>query len=536
MDDSKLVEQTEESIRTGLRDYFAHTTQTAIYADVSDEFIERLARDAVKAKRNLRELLRRSTAWDEGLQAVVINGTRTHNPDNGLIHNLAYRILDDALVPGNMERYTLIQQAIRFFDNSDRETGIEAIKELAPDAYKPHKKKSRVFKSLCDALGVTDETPGSQFQQLFAQIADEMNSKKIDFKLFLSINPTHFLTMSNPKDDLRGEMLTSCHSFNVTDHPYNVGCVGYARDNVTMISFVVDNPDKPELLNNRKTMRQLFMYRSGGGLLLQSRLYNSTGGTYGKQKDSQLYRDLVQREISEVEGVVNLWKTEKYIGNKHGVTLRAGRGFGGYTDWTYEDFNANISIHVDRLDDFEDFKIGTYGLCICCATEISANLYCDDCESGDHYKCEECGDRCSQLYQVHDISGECIDVCESCLNEQYERCVECGEYFHTSNVRVVSGGEAVCENCFERHYECCDDCGEGFRIEDGALHLVHDQDGSEIYVCESCYNDRYEYCEHCDESYHYSCMNTAHDENGDEIRVCDDCLEEMHEDSEDDEE
>ncbi|MBQ3442122.1 MAG: hypothetical protein IJG33_02630 [Selenomonadaceae bacterium] len=65
---------------------------------------------------------------------------------------------------------------------------IAAIKELAPKAYRSNKKKNRVFKSICDALGVTDETRGSSFQHIFVQFADELNGKKIDFKLYLSIN------------------------------------------------------------------------------------------------------------------------------------------------------------------------------------------------------------------------------------------------------------------------------------------------------------------------------------------------------------
>ena len=74
-----------------------------------------------------------------------------------------------------------------------------------------------------------------------------------------------------------------------------------------MIAFTVDNPLKPETFNKRKTSRQLFIYKVGNGLLLQSRIYNTSGGTCGEQKESTLYRDLVQREISELEGVPNLW-------------------------------------------------------------------------------------------------------------------------------------------------------------------------------------------------------------------------------------
>jgi len=63
------------------------------------------------------------------------------------------------------ETQNKVYRAMRFFDSPDLDPtdSIEAIKELAPKAYRSNKKKSRVFKSTCDALVVTDETRGSEF-------------------------------------------------------------------------------------------------------------------------------------------------------------------------------------------------------------------------------------------------------------------------------------------------------------------------------------------------------------------------------------
>ncbi len=82
---------------------------------------------------------------------------------------------------------------------------------------------------------MADEAAGSEFQKLYAQFADELSARQIGFKLYVSINPVHFLTMSNPKADSRGCILTSCHSINSTDYQYNNGCSGYARDHVSFI-------------------------------------------------------------------------------------------------------------------------------------------------------------------------------------------------------------------------------------------------------------------------------------------------------------
>ncbi len=86
-------------------------------------------------------------------------------------------------------------------------------------------------------------------------------------------------------------MLTSCHSLNSTEYRYNKGRSSYARDDVTMLAFTVDDPSNPELLNNRKTTRQLFMDKVCNGLLLQSRMYNSNGGVYGASELTPLQLD-----------------------------------------------------------------------------------------------------------------------------------------------------------------------------------------------------------------------------------------------------
>jgi len=361
-------------------------------------FIHRLADDNAHSKQELRELFSKSPVWDENLQALVINGTRTHNPDPDLIYNLGDRILSPAItvnLPYNdateivlffaeeykyNTTYSELDEEHKMRVDNKRNERISIINRIAPKAYAPGKKLSRVFKAICDALGISDGTAGNEFQRLYAQFADELSSKKIGYKLYVSVNPAHFLTMSNPKSDGRGCTLTSCHSFNSTDYTYNNGCSGYARDKYTFIVFTVADPSNPETLNNRKTTRQIFAYKPGNGLLMQSRLYNTAGGTHGAQEESKLYRDLVQREISTLEDVPNLWKTYQYLGGKEScVTI--GDGFGGYADWTYSDFDGKVSIRNDREENYEPLEVGTHGLCICCGKETSEGLYCLDCKS-----------------------------------------------------------------------------------------------------------------------------------------------------------
>lgn len=495
MDMSELIERTKQNIWQAISDYGKHTDQTSVMDDCTANFVNQLASDSCYAKQELRERFSKSPVWDANLDALVINGTRTHDPDPDRIYSLGTDILSEAIY--RTDNRNLIYEAIRFFyDPNYEEQGIAAIKQLAPKAYAPNKKKSRVFKALCQALGVADETAGSDFQRLYAQFADELTSKKIGFKLYVSINPAHFITMSNPKGDHRGTTLTSCHSFNSTEYEYNNGCTGYARDKVSFIAFTVADPADKETLNNRKTTRQVFAYKPGNGLLLQSRMYNTSGGVYGASEDSKLYRDLIQREISMLENVPNLWKTYPTVGEKS-FCVERGDGFGGYPDWEYENFDGKVSIRADHEEDFRSLVVGSYGLCVSCGCETSYGVYCEDCKDsrGGNY-CECCGE-----YWPNDCITEIDDryYCDSCRDEYCSECYECEDYHHTDNMTEVvnaRGDEVlVCEDCRDRYYEQCEGCGEYHIREE--MTFVTLRDGDHAYVCEDCM-DSYEICPHCD--------------------------------------
>ena len=370
---------------------------------------------------------------------------------------------------------------------------------------------------------MADEVAGSNFQRLYAQFADELNAKKIGFKLFVSINPAHFLTMSNPVCDSRGNCLTSCHSFNRTDYTYNNGCTGYARDEVTFIVFTVDDPTKPELLNNRKTTRQIFAYKPGNGVLLQSRMYNTAGGVYGAAEDSKLYRDLVQREISMLEEAPNLWKTGKSVSPEYRDCVDIGCGFGGYPDWTYDSFDGHVSIRADHADNWEPIEVGTYGLCVCCGDELTEGLYCEDCKQGEYFcdHCEEYVDE--ELTTVRDSRGREIQVCQNCLENYYSYCDICEEYWPEDMVDCIDGN-GVCSECSDEYYEECSYCGEYHCRED--MILVHDRYGDEAWVCDDGYClEHYPYCDDCEERYYEDDVCTVYLEDGTVKTVCTDCAE-----------
>ena len=520
MDIKDKIELVKANIWKAIDDYKAHTKQTEVLDDITDTFVGNLAEDNISAKRELRELFRTSPAWNEDLDALVINGTRTHNPDYDRVNELAEDILAPARAYADNETYETISRAIRFFTKpkstrEERQESIEAIQSLAPNAYAPNKKHSRIFKALCDALKVSDDAAGSKFQRKYAQFADEITSRKIPFKLYVSLSAAHFLTMSNPKADRRGDMMTSCHSLNSTQYEYNCGCTGYGRDEFTFIVFTATDPDDPSTLNSRKNSRQIFAYKPGNGLLLQSRLYNTFGGTCGAQEDSKLYRDLVQREISELEEAANLWRTYNYFGNNH-CTIPSGIGFGGYPDWTYKQFAAKISIRSDHRDDFTPFSVGTYGLCIVCGDETSRGLYCesckpaDECDSDDDDEedddddninliCERCGNTCEETYLVRNDNNQEMYVCDDCRNAYYTCCDDCEAYYPDRQMTEVHNGGQVCRSCLENRYTRCSQCG-GYYPNADVFEVYHH--GESVQVCDDCRCEHYAECANCGGHFH----------------------------------
>lgn len=129
-----LIDLYKFNISQAISDYFLHSAASFILKDFSDSFVNRLAIDSFNSKAEFRNLFSFSPAWNVYLQALVINGFRTHNPDFKIIDDLAHNILLNTI------KYS-----------------------IAPYAYAPNKKKSRTFKAICNALGVSEDSAGSSF-------------------------------------------------------------------------------------------------------------------------------------------------------------------------------------------------------------------------------------------------------------------------------------------------------------------------------------------------------------------------------------
>lgn len=523
----KTVKLLETSIEIALADYFRYVENSEYTEeDFTPEFIHKLAVDSYYSKNALREMFRKSPAWNETLQCLVINGNRTHEPDLKYIDNVARIILKPAYENAKTadEKANIIFARLWFTDPTEEYE--KALLNLAPKA-NLRKSKSKIFGALCKALGIWEDN--GEFQRKFSDLCNEFNQKKIKEKIYVSINPAHFLTMSNPHNYRKGNSrpaMVSCHSLD-SDYSYKAGCIGYARDETSIIAFTASDDKDPETLNNRKTDRLIFGYKPGNnGVLLQSRLYttcrnDSYGGVKGDEGNEtcKLFRNLLQREIAECENFPNFWaKPEKYCDSE--IVISTGIGFSGYADWVHFDDIAVISLTKYEHHAHKGFSMGAAAICIECGEEFHNNersedaLRCDLCKAKNENEkrtCEECGEfhRAENLHLVYDISGNEIEVCEDCLSRYYFYCEDCGNWHHTDNSCYVGGdfnGRTICQDCFnDGDYTLCDYCECDYPADE--MTTARDSEGNEIHICECCKHEYYEKCEECGEYYQSEDIN-----------------------------
>ena len=109
----------------------------------------------------------------------------------------------------------------------------------------------------------------------------------------------------------------------------------------------------------------------------------------------------------------------------------------------------------------------------------------EDGQADDWFYCEECEEYCAgDSWYVHDGMGNEITVCEDCLNNSYNRCDDCDEWYHENTLHEV-GDRLVCDDCLSENYTQCERCGEYF-TED----YIHYDSEDGCYYCEDCWDNR----------------------------------------------
>ena len=344
-------------------------------------------------------------------------------------------------------------------------------------------KTSRVINKLLTYIGVSKHP---EYNREFAKYADALNPLKITRHTILSVNPLDYLTMSF------GNSWASCHTIdkqnkrampNSYHGMYSSGTISYMLDSPSMVFYTVDaSYDGNDFWNEPKINRQ--MYHWGEDKLIQGRLYPQDND--GCSTGYTAFRSIVQKIMSEIFDFPNFWTVSKGTSEAGKYIESEGTHYRDYDNFE----NCTLS-RPKGNDNDNDITVGHVPICIECGYEHDCEDNISCCHNG--VKCAACGeyvdeddaiyidgepycrdcvfycDDCGEYYvgegtYVHDSRSYEICVCESCRDEYYECCAECGEYHPRDYMNYIeSQGEYVCSDCCDYYYSFCEECGECFR-------------------------------------------------------------------------
>lgn len=138
---------------------------------------------------------------------------------------------------------------------------------------------------------------------------------------------------------------------------------------------------------------------------------------------------------------------------------------------------------------------------------------CAECrDNGSWRKCAECGAWCLEGNMT--CVGRSEYVCDSCLDENFVKCHDCGDWIRSDDA-IEIGDEYFCDSCAD-DWTVCYDCDELINTRTESCETTHDG----RTICESCYNEDYYRCENCDEVFH--CYEGSWADDGD-YWYCDEC-------------
>ena len=367
-------------------------------------------------------------------------------------------------------------------------------------------KTTRVVNKLCTYLGY-NKIDG--YNKAFARYADSLNPMIIKRHTILSINPLDYLTMSF------GNSWSSCHTIdkdnkrnmpNGYEGQYSSGTISYMLDPSSMVLYTVDaSYNGNDYWTQPKINRQMFHW--GEEKLVQSRLYPQDNDCNGDAYTP--YRNIVQEIVAKIFDFPNLWTISRGASKASAYINKAGTN---YPDYQYYD-NITLS-RVKGSENENKFQVGATPICISCGCRhnYEENISC--CDSG--YRCADCGDEIDE-YDVCWVNGE--PYCRDCVSY----CEWCEEYHRQDEHWITDREMWVCDSCYNEDFYCCEECGDNVR----EAYYIEDED---IYVCESCCNRYFTMCADCGEYFRDNnivwigenpyCEHCAEDHTEEEKEIC----------------
>ena len=451
------VDSIERQVAQAMEAYFSDKADNQfILENMHEGFPLYMANMAEEKKASLRSIFSRHPQWVDKLQAVVIPRVKAEISKDELEDDI-FEVLDDLC---------------RMFKESIK---CPIASALTKGGVHSGKKSSRIARGIFWDMTPIDGFNPKDFEKKFAILADLLAHKgEKEETVFISINPAHILTASNPKVGGEG-MLTSCHSLNNLEHVYSAGPSGYVNDEVTFVIFTVKDSRNVDSTYCRKTHRMMGHYVNGR--LITSRLYSSCGGVDETNALSDAFRHVAKEVIAFGLDADNIWTEEKY--NHPSCpdedVVYCDCDFGGYCDWQYPQFLPILSKlegHVGPT--FEVRGSGTciitcgdnseYSICerymsmkacACCGHEhvqdemfsYGGEYYCPECTAREFPECPRCGGRHPHDTFIKDENGE--NICEGCYSDTHSECAECGVVHLNSEFYRTERGRLLCKECGE---------------------------------------------------------------------------------------
>lgn len=386
-------------------------------------------------------------------------------------------------------QFDILRNLSCYIERCISKDAVAVFKRAFPDvSIHAGEKMTRVVNKLFCYLGYDRH---KDYNKEFAKYSDAMTPKTIKRRIVLSVNPLDYLTMSF------GNSWSSCHTIdkeNIRDMPnsysgcYSSGTMSYMLDPSSMVLYTVDiSYDGDEYWTQDKINRQMFHW--GANKLVQSRLYPQANDCNGEAYTP--YRAIVQNIMSVIFEFGNFWTVKKGIDAASKYISSSGTHYKDYKCFK----SCTLSV-VKGMENDGSIYVGANPICIECGYRhtVENNINC--CRNNRIY-CERCGEEIDTEDEDYvEINGyyyhcDCVnycdhcrnyttfdtiyirgygEVCDECINDDFIRCDECGDYEHHDSVIYVDSTDSnVCNDCLHGNYSLCRRCGEYFR--DGELEI-----------------------------------------------------------------
>lgn len=384
---------------------------------IGDYGLKALLDSALTHKAEIIDILRKSPKWREDKLAVIDEISIPRNFDKVKFDNLIEEFIDYIMDSGIRNKYDIPLRNILRGISGKFLTDTLLVKNCLSDIYHEGEKPSRLLMKFCKELGANKE---DWFDKWYARISDMLSKRHIKRIVYLSVNPAHILTMSNPKH-VENRSLVSCQSLDNTDYCYRAGNSGLATDSSTMILFTVKE-EKDEYTNKKDRK----LYHFDGINLLANRLYTSLGGIEGHSDLNDYFNDWVIHILSQSMGIGENWLERD---SEEQNSFFPSSDYYGYTDYNYPDDNEIhlFSAQIENPHKEGGTETGSTSICLNCGRHINKGILCSTCAGT--FTCFECNRELPIAQRrILNISDSVEYICRECGRRFYNYNEETGEY------------------------------------------------------------------------------------------------------------